>query len=472
MKKYHDVVLRLTGKQHRAVHEHLYPGDGCEAVCIVLCGRRAGEERHVLSAHKIEPVPCDLCSERTPAQVIWSTELLPPLLQEAARKNLAVVKIHSHPTGFPRFSESDDASDGEFFPSVYGWVDDDGPHASAVMLPGGRLFGRAFYPDGHVMPLALVAVCGDEIHFWHTAGRSEATVVPAFAQRHAQAFGAGTTALLNRLSIAVIGVSGTGSPVVEMLARLGAGCLVLVDPDVVEEKNLNRILHATIEDARARRPKVEVLARAVRTIGLGTLVEPIQRDLFDAEVVNRVAACDVAFGCMDSVDGRDLLNRLAAYYLLPYFDIGVRLDADGEGGIEQICGTVHYLQPDGSSLFSRGLYTPEQLQAAGLRRTDPQAYAEQLKEKYIVGVEEDRPAVISVNMAYASLAVNELLARLHPYRDDENAGFARYMMSLTQSRFIADPDGEPCPVLAPKAGRGDTRPLLGLPELSEMKDAA
>ena len=63
----------------------------------------------------------------------------------------------------------------------------------------------------------------------------------AFTLRHAQAFGTGTTALLRNLSVAIVGCSGTGSIVAEQLARLGAGRLVLVDPDRVEEKNLNRI---------------------------------------------------------------------------------------------------------------------------------------------------------------------------------------------------------------------------------------
>jgi hypothetical protein len=39
-------------------------------------------------------------------------------------------------------------------------------------------------------------------------------------------------------------------------------------PDVVEEKNLNRICGATWEDAELKRPKVEVLARAARAMGL------------------------------------------------------------------------------------------------------------------------------------------------------------------------------------------------------------
>ena len=58
--------------------------------------------------------------------------------------------------------------------------------------------------------------------------------------------------------------------------------------------------------------------------------------------------------------------------------------------------------------------------AAGLRRNDPAAHARQVKDGYIKGVAAHRPAVISVNMFGAALAVNEILARLHPFREEPN----------------------------------------------------
>jgi hypothetical protein len=54
------------------------------------------------------------------------------------------------------------------------------------------------------------------------------------------------------------------------------------------------------------------------------------------------------------VGGRYLLKALSSYYTIPYFDIGVRLDAvqdgAGKGRIREICGTVNYLPPGRSSL--------------------------------------------------------------------------------------------------------------------------
>src|SRR6185437_11537512 len=132
------------------------------------------------------------------------------------------------------------------------------------------------------------------------------------------------------------------------------------------------------------------------------------------------------------------------------------------GRIREVCGTVNYLKPGRSSLMSRGLFTMKDVAAAGLRRTDPAAHAQQLKDGYIKGIVGHRPAVISVNMLAASLAVNEFLARLHPYREEPNAEFASVIFSLASMEIITDPDEGICEILGSKIGLGDTKPLLGL----------
>lgn len=353
---------------------------------------------------------------------------------------------------------------------IAGWLDTDFPGISAIMLPDGRLIARSVDGAGNFTDVESVMVAGSDIRFWYACQDNEG-LVPDFAAKTAQAFGQGTTELLSRLSVGVIGVSGTGSPVAEMLYRLGVGQLVLVDGDIVEEKNLNRIYNSTLADTIAKRPKVQMMADAIKRSGLPTNVVPIAQDLFDPEIVRIVAQCDLIFGCMDSIDGRDLLNRLCTFYSIPYFDLGVHLKADGLGGIEKVCGTVHYLQPDGSSLFSRGVYTEEMLRAAGLFRTDPEAYHNQVQSKYIQGINEERPAVVSVNTLIASIAINDMLARLHPFRVDPNELIASLTIDLTESRLLTGEEGIPDTVLASNVGRGDIKPLLNMSSLSERNGA-
>jgi hypothetical protein len=106
------------------------------------------------------------------------------------------------------------------------------------------------------------------------------------------------------------------------------------------------------------------MRRYVDALELGTVAETFACDLATPAAIRAVAECDVVFGCMDGVEGRHLLNRLSVFYALPYFDLGLRLDADGKRGVKEVCGTVHYLQPGGSSLYSRGVYTLEEVRSA------------------------------------------------------------------------------------------------------------
>lgn len=456
-------ALRMTEAHHQALQSHLFPGDGNEAVALLLCGRRQGTERHIFTVRKVITIPYDTC-DRRPTRITWPTHFVDSLLQEAYGKELAIVKVHNHGFDYRRFSATDDESDRVLFAAVSSLLEDELPHASAIMLPDGEVFGRVLGEDGDVVgPIESIMMVGDEIRIWSEVRRAGSD---GFALRHAQAFGSGTTDILRNLSVAVVGCSGTGSVVVEQLARLGVGRLVLVDPDVVEEKNLNRILNSGKEDAYLKRPKVHVLASAIAHMGLGQEVVPLLGNLIQTDTIKSVAECDVVFGCMDGVEGRHWLNRLATFYTMPYFDVGVRLDADGLGGIEQITGAAHYIQPGRSSLLSRGVYDMGRVDAEAMLRANPEMYHRQVKEGYLRGVDEDRPAVISVNMLFAALIVNDFLARLHPYRNQPNNEYAYIGGNLCEMQFFPEPEGARCETLERHVGNGDVTPLLDRPALS------
>jgi hypothetical protein len=456
-------ALRLTKNQHEQLMAHLLPADGCEAVALALCGRSPGEHRHIIIAREIVPIPYSACSTRTPDRVTWPTEFVEPLVRKAFGRGQAIVKFHSHRSDYAQFSSVDDESDDLLFSSISSLLGDGLPHASVIMLPDGRCIGRAVQDGVEFLPFSAVTVVGDDIVVWHDEPSAASL---ASNKRNEQVFGKGTIAQLKKISAAVVGCSGTGSLVVEQLARMGIGRLVLVDPDVVEEKNLNRIVNSGKEDAYLAKPKAFALASAVARMGLGQELLPLAANLVSQQAVREVAACDVIFGCTDGAEARHLLNRIASFYAIPYFDVGVRLDADGLGGIANIAGAVHYVQPGGSSLLSREVYTMADVEAEELRRTNPAMYRARRDEGYIRGVREDRPAVISVNMFFAALMVQEFLARLHPFRNQPNASYATVRGNLLEPFLATEPDGSPCNVFGRHVGRGDVEPLLDRPDLS------
>jgi hypothetical protein len=457
--------LSISGILYEEIKNHLYPGDNLEAVAVALCGRLDNKEIHKLVINELILIPYDEC-HRTPDFISWKTERLTPLLEKATKHNYAILKIHSHPGGYEQFSSLDDDSDSRLFSSVFGWFDSNLPHASSIMLPDGRIFGRVFFPDLQTDEFDKISIAGDTINIWHYSKKEAGEL--EVGKRTAQAFGEGTFNLLKKLKIGVVGCSGTGSPVIEQLTRLGVGELILVDPDKVELKNLNRILNTKRTDAKQERYKADVLTECINSFDLGTRVKAFTKNIFDdQQCLRALAECDILFGCVDSVDGRDLINRHSTYYIIPYFDLGIKLEADGAGGISKIVGTVNYIQPGKSSLMSRGLYDSEDLKAAGLYRMYPDQFPDLVKNSYIKNLNVNRPAVISVNMMVASYAVNEFLNRIHPYKADPCGEFAKTTIDLTEGCFIhlSEAKLKEDSFLKAKVGLGDRKIFLDLVEL-------
>lgn len=460
-------VLKIAGTNFAGLKNHLYPGDGLEAVSIGLCGRLCTGDTTYFFVHKIQNIPYDHCSNRESDFLAWRTEIIQPLLVEAEKKKFSVLKIHSHPNGYSKFSETDNNSDLDLFKSVLGWTPEVNHHLSCILLPDDKVFGRVINEKLQFQPLNKVSVISDEIEIYHHSKIQLDRMNKDSMERNLQTFGDGTVSLLADMKIGIVGCSGTGSIVIEQLARLGVGELVIVDPDKVESKNLNRILNTTLSDAEKERYKVDVLKSAVASFGFNIKVTTYKENLYESKpAINDIASCDAIFGCVDTIDGRHLLNLLSTYYLLPYFDIGVRLDANGKGGINAINGTVHYIQPGKSSLLSRGVYSAEQLTSAGNLRKNPEHYKSLLKEKYLKGVEVDSPAVISVNMFFSSMAVNDFLARIHLFRIQGNKNCAIQRFVLSEPYFKNEQEGETDQFFLKFVGKGEVYPLLGLPELS------
>lgn len=462
--------VRISGRHYDELRKHLFPGDDKEAVAIALCGRSNFEGNQTLLVQELLLIPYEACYERTGYLVHWSTDIIIPFIEKAIKHNLAILKIHCHPGWYEQFSNIDDESDLKLFNSIHSWLDDDLPHASCIMLPDGRIFGRLINNKIEFEDIQQILVAGSNIYNWLY---SKSRFVDNDLQiRNMQAFGKKTINTLSQMKIGVVGCSGTGSPIIEQLKRLGVGELVIVDPDYIDKLNLNRILNSTFEDAKNGVAKVEVMQRSINETGFGTRVTTFSNHVSSYDVVKQLAECDTLFGCVDGAEGRHVLNLISSFYLVPFFDLGVRLEADGEGGINSIFGSVHYIQPGGSSLLSRGQYNLQQLQAESMKRVNRSVFEELAQNKYLVNVNESSPAVISINMQVAATAINDFLARIHPFRNITNKEIDVTRIFFHEWAMFSESNNIICQYFASMMGKGDVQPLLNNPELSNEKKAA
>jgi len=89
--------------------------------------------------------------------------------------------------------------------------------------------------------------------------------------RQALVVGGEGQAKLRRARVAVVGAGGGGSHVIQQLAYLGVGEILVIDPDVYEESNRHRVVLATHSDLG--KPKMKIVERFIRKIGLGCRIQ-------------------------------------------------------------------------------------------------------------------------------------------------------------------------------------------------------
>ncbi|MDE0119050.1 MAG: ThiF family adenylyltransferase [Bdellovibrionales bacterium] len=453
--------LVLKESTYKDLKEHLYPGNNLEFAAIMLCHYGQGKTSFRLIVKEVITIPSDKCNEQKSNYLSWAFAeyMNPKKIEQIDKEGLSIVTIHSHPNGYNQFSKTDDKNDKEMFHSINHWFDDKRPNGSAIMLPNGEIIARTFNNTGKFNPIQKILVIGEDIKIWQQSKKKNK--IPDYGLKISQTFGKGTFHILRGLKVGVVGCSGTGSIIVELLMRNCVGQLVLVDPDVVEAKNLNRIINAKKVDVEEKIYKVETLKKAILETGIDIKIDTYIKDTKSKEVIEALTDCDVIFGCVDSATGRYHLECIATAYFIPYFDIGVYLEADSKGGIIQADVAAHYIHPESSSLITRGVYTSEQLTSEGWQKDDKDYYEKNKMTGYLKAVGEDQPAVISVNMQAACLAFNDFLARLHKFRLDDNSEFTIQKFQLVQGHYFNEKGkGKLSPIFKKYLGMGEKSFLI------------
>ncbi|MBI5322906.1 ThiF family adenylyltransferase [Bradyrhizobium sp.] len=462
MKRGHTLVL--PAKLADELRAHLFPGDGLEAAALLLC-TVTGQRRQKWLGREVIYVPHAHCTRR-PDFITWPGEYVEAAIDRASARGDAVIAVHAHPGGLFAFSDIDDESDRVLMPAIQAGTER--MAGSAIMIPSGVMRAR-LYQEDCAMPVDLVMKAGNDIGTWWNDGATTSGPL-----KPTMAFTGDMRASLARLSICVIGVSGTGSIVAEQLARLGVGEIILIDFDKIEERNLNRILNATIADIGSL--KVEVFAAAIRRYRSDGEVVSVPSSVATREAVLVACEADILVSCVDSAEGRHIADRLSACFAIPLFDVGVAIPTEplpgGKRRIAEVYGRVDYVYPGGSSLMDRGVYDAALLEAEYLARTAPQAFAKKIADGYLKGMPEEAPGVITVNMRAASACVVELIARLFPFREFANETRARtiFMLAEGDEDWFAESQfqkGHRFPVAV-----GAAEPLLGLPALAVQRRVA
>jgi molybdopterin/thiamine biosynthesis adenylyltransferase len=116
-----------------------------------------------------------------------------------------------------------------------------------------------------------------------------------------------------------------------------------------------------------------VLGDAIAAIGLARSVVRLKHHVDDVACRDALRSCDIIFGCTDDHLGRNFLNRLSHFYMIPVIDLGVLIDPNDRGGYATFDGRVTVVQPGYPCQVCRKLIDPERMARSRCAATIPNA---------------------------------------------------------------------------------------------------
>ena len=324
----HEVAMTLEVSGAASTHllQHYEAGGYQEDLCFALWRPSTGSRRKTALVYELL-LPQD--GERLlHGNASFEPWYFARAIGRAVTDQVGLAFMHSHPgTGWQGMSQSDVEAERDVlaYPAVATGL----PLLGLTMGSDGYWSARFWEKGEGVMgrrACAKARVVGPDTYQLHfddkltpPPGRREVL------RRTYDTWGSRAQGDLSRLRVGIVGLGSVGSIVAEAIARIGVANITLIDPDRVEEHNLDRLLHATESDIG--RFKVELAGREIRRRSTSEDVKVVTcpRSVHDRRAYEAAIDCDILFSCVDRPVARDVLNYIAYAHLVPVIDGGVEV---------------------------------------------------------------------------------------------------------------------------------------------------
>ena len=308
------------------------------------------------------------------------------------------IHTHNFKTGLPQFGTDDLESGNELMLSFQNYVTEQ--LHGIIVLSKNSINAKVLLPaKNNLEKVDQISIIGLKIIFCFP--RKPIRFIKDERYSRQSFLGENANELISRLKIGVVGLSGGGSHIVQQLAHIGFKRFVLADPDIIDdESNLNRVVGATLQDAKINNSKFEVFKRLINSLHSNPEILGGQKKW--EEEINSYKGCDLVFGGLDTMIGRRDLENFCRRYLIPYIDIGMGIVT--EFIPYAMFGQVQLSVPGYSCLKCNGFITDESL------KVEANNYGQKTK----------RPQVIWPNGVLASTAVGIAINLITNWTANEN----------------------------------------------------
>ncbi|WP_276348839.1 ThiF family adenylyltransferase [Daejeonella sp. JGW-45] len=449
-------TVTITDNVNQQLLDHLLREDGQEDLCFAIYAPSNGNIRSgAIVAELILPLEGDRVVH---GNVGFMPAYFERALQVARKKKAGLAFLHSHPVpGWQGMSQDDIVAETRMAPTVMGATDlpllgltagTDGAWSARFWLKDQaqkRKFERYWCQSVKVLGKGLSITFND------------ALLKPTFDKekqlRTISAWGSATQEDLSRLKIGIVGLGSVGSIVAEILARTGISNFVLIDFDLVEEKNLDRLTNVFKD--HIGRQKVEVIREAILRSATAprVTVEACPYSICEKEGYYAALDCDILFSCVDRPWPRQVINFIAYAHLVPVIDGGILVRTNRNNtalaGADWKVQTVGYKRP---CLECLGQYKAENATLEQSGMLDDPSYLKGLDKASFINAHEN---VFAFSSNLASLEVLQMLSLFTQPSGIADVGQQMHHFVIGRMNVITNNCHENCFFLS-IVGKGDS----------------
>ena len=366
------VVLRDV--LHRQLADHLQSGlqrgGTQEEACLALWRRGDGFNRYTgILGEVILPEDGD---RDLHGNVTVHGGYLNRVLDRALKAQAGVAVLHSHPIpGWQDLSSTDDDTERNI---IAPFIRETGLPLLGLTMGSDSVWSARFWQESGRGRITLVQ-CTDvrRVGPHHTGADWPPGAYPLYARRPSlvrtvDSWGIEAQTRLARTHVCVVGAGSVGSIVLESLVRMGFEEITIIDPDLIEDKNLDRLIYADRHCLGLH--KVEVATAHLRRAATARrpVIRPVPLSIRTERAYRLAADADIIVCCVDNAEAREVLNHVAYANCLPLIDGGVLVESRERLLSAKWC--VHLAGPDMQCLRCHSQYTSSDArdERLGIRR--------------------------------------------------------------------------------------------------------
>jgi hypothetical protein len=340
----------MTGATDHALRQLLVRVDGQEDLCLATYRPSTGRGRR--TALLVQPIPPRPGEREVHGNATVTGDYVLRSAIEASEIGGGIALLHCHPAGIGWQPMSEPDRDAERSYANLAREITGLPLVGLTLAAGDRSWSARHWDHGAGQAVEStdcvnVRVIDDRLNtFWHPGLRP----APRSTRRQTRtiaAWGEAVQADLARRRVLVVGVGSVGLDVAVRLAASGLTDLTVMDFDLLEELNLDRLIGAGWRDARLRRPKTHVARReALRNAtAQHPRVHISDRSICEPDGLAVALDHDLIISCVDRPWARAVLNSLAYTDLIPVIDGGIAIDTRDDGSMRNATWRSHVIRP-------------------------------------------------------------------------------------------------------------------------------